>query len=284
MAWHRTAVQSSAPRVMAARVFLPPPPVSPVPCALRLARRVSLPPRALARSALGVPHGGDGGGVVCCDHDMADPQMAQWVRRVRLFWQCQNVPGPANAPRTRGRGWQGFGWTPERDMGGCRSLNARAAAGGGKSGALGDAGVLAAGRPVHDEAILRASIGKLLEEQEVVMARTAHTRQRRPDQRLRFTADHLAFLMKEIRFPPEVLRKVVGIDARLRHLGQVAGRRRWVLENNLSFLQTEVGLGLEDLHVSVARYPILLQTSLCLLHTVTYTFPWTRKSLGILSC
>jgi hypothetical protein len=165
----------------------------------------------------------------------------------------------------RGRGLRGVGWTPERDLGGCRALNARAEAGGE------DAGVLAAGRPVHDEAILQAAIGKLLEEQEVVMARTAHTRQRRPDQRLRFTADHLAFLMKEKRFPPEVLRKVVGIDARLRHLGQVAGRRRWVLENNLSFLQAEVGLGLEDLHVSVARYPTLRHTLLCLPHTVICT-------------
>ena len=258
MAWNRLVVRGSAPRAMAARVFLPPPPVSPVPCALWLARRVPLPPRALAR-ARWCARMVVTGGVVCRDHDVADPDMVQWVRRVRLFWQCQNVPGPANAPR-RGRGWQGVGLNT--DVGGCRALNARAAAGGGESGALENAGMLAGGRPVHDEAILRASIGKLLEEQEVVMARTVHTRQRRPDQRLRFTADHLAFLMKELRFPPEVLRKVVGIDARLRHLGQVAGRKRWVLENNLSFLQAEVGLGLEDLHVSVARYPILLHTLL----------------------
>jgi hypothetical protein len=46
VAWHRLAVTPSAPRAMAARVFLQHPLVSPVPCALLLVRRVPATPRA----------------------------------------------------------------------------------------------------------------------------------------------------------------------------------------------------------------------------------------------
>ena len=113
-------------------------------------------------------------------------------------------------------------------------------------------------RAARDSAAMRAAIGQLLEQQEVLFSRSASGRLRRPDQHIRFTADHLAFLATEKCFPTEVLRKVVGIDPRLRNLGGVTGQSPWALQRNLTFLQSEVGLRLEDLHASVARYPMLL--------------------------
>ena len=140
------------------------------------------------------------------------------------------------------RGWSGR--TPAS-----RALGARAAVEGG--------GELAP-RAARDSAAMRAAIGQLLEQQEVLFLRSASGRLRRPDQHIRFTADHLAFLATEKCFPTEVLRKVVGIDPRLRNLGGVTGQSPWALQRNLTFLQSEVGLRLEDLHASVARYPMLL--------------------------